>query len=129
MYWDTVHTGLGPGPVSLADLGGLVAVPHLVARETGDGGLAPEAGALRPDLGLGRGRGRTAGERLAGEIRAVPSEDGQCLVISHLSLTRPRSCYGKDIYCEKILREIPGIRDCTYRRVMTSPDYPTGTDL
>ena len=79
MYWDTVHTGLGPGPVSLADLGGLVAVPHLVAREAGDGGLAPEAGALRPDLGLGRGRGRTAGERLAGEIRAVPSEDGQCL--------------------------------------------------
>ena len=72
MYGDTVNVGLGPCPVSLTDLGGRAALPHLVPGQAADGRLAPEADALRPDLSLGRGgRGSTA-ERLTGEVWSIP---------------------------------------------------------
>ena len=64
---------LCPRPVRLAYLGGGTALPHGVAGQAGDGGLAPEARALRPHLGLGGGGGRAAAERLAGEVWAVPA--------------------------------------------------------
>ena len=72
MDGDTVNVGLAPGPVRLADLGGGAALPHLVPRHAGDGGLAPEAGALRPHLGVLGGGGTATAERLTGEVWSVP---------------------------------------------------------
>ena len=74
MYGNTVNVCLAPGPISLTDLGGRAALPHLVARHAGDGGLAPVAGAFRHHLGVGRGDGSAAGERGAGQIWTVPGD-------------------------------------------------------
>ena len=54
------RSDLGPGPVRLTDPGGRPALPDRVAGLTADPGLAPEAGALRRDLGVGRGLGGAA---------------------------------------------------------------------
>ena len=117
MDGNTVNVSLAPGPISLTDLGRWAALPHLVARHAGDAGLAPVARALRPHLGvLGRGGGPTA-EGLTGEVWTIPVVITVTVSLSqyYLSsvLTRLLSCCGTDICCVKILREIPGIRDCT----------------
>ena len=72
MNGDTVNIGLCPGAVSLTDLGGRAALPHLVPGQAADGGLAPEAGALRPHLGLGGGGGAATAQGLALKVWSVP---------------------------------------------------------
>ena len=114
MYGNTVNVCLAPGPISLTDLGGRAALPHLVARHAGDGGLAPVAGALRPHLGVLGGGGGATGEGLTGEVWTIPAVITVTVSLSqyYLSsvLTRLLSCCETDICCERTLREIPDIR-------------------
>ena len=110
-------TDLGPGAVSLTDPGGRPALPDRVAGLAADPGLAPEAGALRRHLGVGRGLGRAAREGRAGQVRAVPgAASGSVITSDQAHVTIWRSGYDADICCGRIrplqTRETRGSQDC-----------------
>ena len=68
---------LGPGAIGLTYPGGRPALPDRVAGPAAHPGLASEAGALRSDLGVGRGLGRATRQGGAGEVRAVPGASSE----------------------------------------------------